>query len=469
MNAVSLSSGVARSVGRFSGTPQAASICPAPVQSPTPHLVDDSTQICRENIRSLSRSADVSSFPQSPGHSFCFPDDTQEVPEGVWRIDRSSSDVAKGSVRWHGQSFGDEVDAAVYRLATVTGSFSAGKSRWQRHQMAKAVSVSPHKGGVLVRKPELPSQRGYASSLYSSLSSAGLVSLPSELLSQSTEATAWKIYLDHLGGQQSGAALSDHVRDRAVYLEELGMDTLSAIVKCPSLMEASLSNMKAAVHTLKSDIGLSSSEVCRALQRCPELLAVNSDMSLRPAVRFLTDGVGVDKVNLKKIVSRCPRLLVQPLVSVVQPALDFLSSLGIEELAKVIVNNPSLIAIDPMVKLQPKLAYLESQGLTLDEARSVLSRCPSIFNCSIENNLAPKVMFLTGPMRKSVKELVTFPQFFSFSLEGRIEPRFQSTSSRGLSLGLSSLLTLSDEAFLAKCDKIESKQKPRRPGSAMGY
>lgn len=75
-----------------------------------------------------------------------------------------------------------------------------------------------------------------------------------------------------------------------------------------------------------------------------------------------------------------------------------------------------------MEKLRSKIRFLKEIGFSQEEAAKVCGRMPAIFGYSVEENLWPKYEYLVKEMERDLEELKGFPQYFGFSLEGRIMP-----------------------------------------------
>ncbi|KAF9620499.1 hypothetical protein IFM89_013116 [Coptis chinensis] len=102
-------------------------------------------------------------------------------------------------------------------------------------------------------------------------------------------------------------------------------------------------------------------------------------------------------------------------------------------------------------KFVEKIGYLQSLGLTNDEARRVCGRLLAIFGYSIENNLRGKVEYLVEEMERCVvEELKVFMQYFAFCLDIRIVPRHLHLKERNVDLSLQRMLLWSDQRFYAK-------------------
>ena len=98
----------------------------------------------------------------------------------------------------------------------------------------------------------------------------------------------------------------------------------------------------------------------------------------------------------------------------------------------------------------PKLDYLMSLGLRYEEVVNMVLRSPGLLTFSIENNYRPKVVYFLNEMNGDIRELKRFPQYFSFSLEGKIKPRHCLLAEHGFWLPLKEMLKVSDGEFNAR-------------------
>ena len=112
--------------------------------------------------------------------------------------------------------------------------------------------------------------------------------------------------------------------------------------------------------------------------------------------------------------------------------------------------NDAVLLVSSVEKtLIPKLRFLESLGLSKEEAVAMVLRCPALFTFSIENNFKPKFEYLAEEMGRKVEEVKEFPQYFAFSLEKRIKPRHLEIVKLGLEkkMGLPLMLKSTDYEF----------------------
>lgn len=97
--------------------------------------------------------------------------------------------------------------------------------------------------------------------------------------------------------------------------------------------------------------------------------------------------------------------------------------------------------------LIPKLEYLGSLGFSEFEVVTMVLRSPGLLTYSVENNFKPKVEYFVKEMKRDLKEIKRFPQYFSFSLEGKIKPRHRLLVEHGFSMPLRDMLKVSDGEF----------------------
>lgn len=86
-------------------------------------------------------------------------------------------------------------------------------------------------------------------------------------------------------------------------------------------------------------------------------------------------------------------------------------------------------------------------GLTERNVASMIVRFSPLLGYSIEEVLRPKLEFLVNTMGKSVKEVLYYPRYFSYSLEKKIKPRVFVLRSRNIDCSLKDMLAKNDDEF----------------------
>ncbi|PWA61192.1 transcription termination factor [Artemisia annua] len=267
-----------------------------------------------------------------------------------------------------------------------------------------------------------------------------------------------------------------------VYLEELGMerDVIKEVIrKFPAFAYYSLEGKIKPVVEFLLDLGIAKSDIPVIISKRPQLCGISLTENLIPTMAFLED-LGVDKKKWAKVIYRFPALLTYSR-SKLQSTVDYFYELGLssQDVGKVLTRYPSIISYSVEEKLRPTAQYFDSIGVN---PAVLMSRCPQAFGLSIETSLKPVTefflqkgyhiadfalmasrygalytfsvednllpkweYFLTMEYPKS--ELVKFPQYFGYSLEERIKPRYEIVKESAVRLLLNQVLSLSDEDF----------------------
>ncbi|XP_028767530.1 transcription termination factor MTEF1, chloroplastic [Neltuma alba] len=241
---------------------------------------------------------------------------------------------------------------------------------------------------------------------------------------------------------------------KVLYLESIGIDSFSLIENHPTIISASLPNIKSTVEFLTS-MDFSAIECRRIVGMCPEILTCRAS-DLLPVFTFLIREARVNGSDIKRVINRRPRLLVCSVTGQLRPTLYFLQSIGIEEVNK----HTYLLSCSVEEKLIPRIDYFENIGFSRRDATSMFRRFPQLFNYSIKNNLEPKYKYFVVEMGRDLKELKEFPQYFSFSLEGRIKPRHKLCLEMGVYFPLPVLLKTNEARFRNRLDVCVNSSTP---------
>ncbi|XVE60052.1 hypothetical protein DITRI_Ditri05aG0095900 [Diplodiscus trichospermus] len=283
------------------------------------------------------------------------------------------------------------------------------------------------------------------------------------------------------------------LRPQVVYLMELGMDLekIKLITRrFPSFAYYSLEGKIKPVVEFLLELGIPKSNIPIIIGKRPQLCGISLSENLIPTMTFL-ENLGVDKKRWAKVIYRFPALLTYSQQKV-KTTVDFLYEMGLssENVGKILTRSPTIISYSVEDKLRPTAKYFQSlganvsllllrcpqtfglsieanlkpvtkffldKGYTLDEVGTMISRYGALYTFSLVDNLIPKWdFFLTMDYSKS--ELVKFPQYFGYSLEERIKPRFAVVKESGVKLLLNQVLSLSSRNFEKALEKKMKKQ-----------
>ncbi|CAM6127902.1 unnamed protein product [Calypogeia fissa] len=263
---------------------------------------------------------------------------------------------------------------------------------------------------------------------------------------------------------------SDHVRElekMILLLESVDVDTAKVLAVCPSIVNISLDKLKSVIDHLEF-CGLRRKDLGRILSMTPQILELSVKNHLRPAVRFLLKEVGLRKADLRKVIIRCPRLLVASVDSQLRPTMHYLKGLGFSSMESLVSNNATILTFGIQSKLLPKIQFLQTFGVSHDEAVTMVVRFPAIFNYGVEQNLQPKYDYLVNVMGRDVGHLKAFPQYFGYSLDYRIRPRHEFLSRNNIHVSLRNMLRSSDDEFYARFGDRELDESGMERKSAAG-
>ncbi|XP_075517442.1 protein SEEDLING LETHAL 1, chloroplastic-like isoform X2 [Primulina tabacum] len=243
--------------------------------------------------------------------------------------------------------------------------------------------------------------------------------------------------------ETSPASSPSPLQELLLYLDSLGVDSLYCLHSHPPLIFAPLFQVKCTVDFLFS-LGLTVQDLRRIFAMCPDLLTSPTSMIIIPAATFLLREAHVDAVNLRHVIHRRPRLLTRSVDLQLRPTLYFLQgTIGIENVA----NCAFLLSCCVESKFIPRIEYLQKLGFSYMDTVVMFRRFPALFCYSIKENLKPKFDYFVVEMGRELKELVAFPQYFSFSFDNRIKPRHKMCVEKQVCLSLAMMLKSSEGRF----------------------
>ena len=249
-----------------------------------------------------------------------------------------------------------------------------------------------------------------------------------------------------------GIAFNEKVR----YLKALKVKPEKAFHLNPILRSSPLAVLESVTRCLYS-LGVPRTAMGRILDMHPVLLTCDPYSQLYPLLDFLLHEVRIPFPDVHLCILRCPRLLVSSVDNQLRPTLLLLRELGFCGPHSLTCQTTLLLVSSVEDTILPKLEFLKSLGFTHIEVCNMVVRSPGLLTLSVKKNLVPKVEFFLKEMNGDVAELKRFPQYFSFSLERRIKPRFGRLRQLGVSMPLEDMLKVSDGGFNARLLELRFK------------
>ncbi|KAG2710568.1 hypothetical protein I3843_04G033200 [Carya illinoinensis] len=290
------------------------------------------------------------------------------------------------------------------------------------------------------------------------------------------------------------------LRPHVLYLIELGMDLeqIKGITqRFPAFAYYSLEGKIKPVVEFLLELGVPKSDIPTILNKRPQLCGISLSENLIPTMTFL-ENLGVDKKQWAKVIYRFPALLTYSKQKV-ETTVEFFYEMGLsaERIGKILTRGPHIIGYSVEEKLRPTAEYFHSlgvdvpvllyrcpqtfglsieahlkpvteffleRGYSIKEIGTMISRYGALYTFSLPRNLIPKwEYFLT--MDYSRSDLVKFPQYFGYSLEERIKPRYAQVKELGVSMLLNQVLSLSGSDFEKTLKKKVKKMFPDKDTS----
>ncbi|KAL8157274.1 hypothetical protein AgCh_002106 [Apium graveolens] len=234
--------------------------------------------------------------------------------------------------------------------------------------------------------------------------------------------------------------------NKLIYLKTLNVNPQKALQQNPNFRSTPLKSLKLVENCLLS-MGIERSAYGKIFDMHPQLLTCDPYIDLYPVFDFLLNEVNIPFLDIRNAVVRCPRLLVCDVDDIMRPAFCFLKNLGFVRMNAISCQTTLLLVLSVEVTIMPKLDYLISLGFAYDEVARMVVRSPALLTYSVANNLMPKIEYLLNVMGRDLGELKGFPQYFSFSLEGKIKRRHGLLVKHGLTMPLPEMLKISDGEF----------------------
>nr|XP_043606565.1 transcription termination factor MTEF1, chloroplastic [Erigeron canadensis] len=264
----------------------------------------------------------------------------------------------------------------------------------------------------------------------------------------------------------SATNINTQLQEKLLYLDSFGIDLIPLLATHPPLISTSLSHIKSTISFLTTTIPLTPPALDRLISICPEVLTLPLP-SIISTITFLLREAHVRSHNLRYVIHRRPRLLTSDVKTRLRPTLYFLQgTIGIADVNK----HTHLLSCSVEDKLLPRIEYFhENIGISHDDTILIFRRFPSLFCYSIKENLEPKFNYFAREMGRDLKELVEFPQYFSFSLENRIKPRHLRCMEKGVCLPLPAMLRSSEKRFLERLEVPFDSSMPVRKSPFWSY
>ncbi|KAI4298340.1 hypothetical protein L6164_031913 [Bauhinia variegata] len=255
----------------------------------------------------------------------------------------------------------------------------------------------------------------------------------------------------------------EEMNQKVNYIKEFGLkseDVGRLLAFKPQLMGCSIEEGWKPLVKYLYYYGITRDGMRRMLTLKPMVFCIDLQTTIVPKVRFFQE-LGVRDDAIGNMLVKFPTLLTYSLHKKIRPVVIFLmTKAGVSEkdIAKVVALGPELLGCSVVHKLEVNVKYFLSLGIRLRQLGEMIADFPMLLRYNIDV-LRPKYTYLRKTMVRPLHDLIEFPRFFSYSLEGRIIPRHKVLVENQINFKLRYMLASSDEQFRTL---VEATVKKRR-------
>lgn len=221
-------------------------------------------------------------------------------------------------------------------------------------------------------------------------------------------------------------------------------------LKRPQLFGCSLEENIKPMVTLLEGLGVEPERWAKILVAFPHILTYSA-AKVDQVVRYLAE-MGMTPKESGRILSRFPHIVGYSVEEKLRPITKHFNCIGIVDLKTLVLRSPQILGLSLELNIKPTLQFFTDNGFTREEISTIILRFPQILGLNIEGNLRAKWEYFLR-MGRLKEEVVIFPQYFGYSLENRIKPRYAALKSSGVDWSLNRMLSTTEILFQKYLEK----------------
>ncbi|KAI3471265.1 hypothetical protein Pfo_027928 [Paulownia fortunei] len=230
--------------------------------------------------------------------------------------------------------------------------------------------------------------------------------------------------------------------------------TATVLRKFPFVLAYSVDHLNDHVEFLNSYAGLSYEEIFRIILVYPSLFSASRKRKLHPRIDFLKE-CGLSSHDIFRFLIKAPLFLSLSFEENLANKLVFLVKIGYENRTKELALAMGAVTRCSCKNLQEVIGVFLNYGLTCEDILDMSKKHPQVLQYNHES-LEDKLDYLIEEMGREVGELLSFPAFLGYKLDGRIKHRYEEKRKiLGEGMSINKLLSVSAARFSTK-----SKRKP---------
>ncbi|KAK7320085.1 hypothetical protein RJT34_04816 [Clitoria ternatea] len=195
------------------------------------------------------------------------------------------------------------------------------------------------------------------------------------------------------------------------------------------------------------NLGLPKKVLARMFEKRAYIIGYDLEETVKPNVDCLIS-FGVRRECLPTVIAQYPQIIGLPLKAKLSSQQYFFSlklKIDPEGFARVVEKMPQVVSLHQHVIMKP-VEFLIGRTIAAQDVASMVIKCPQLVAQRVEL-MKNSYYFFKTEMGRPLKELVDFPEYFTYSLESRIKPRYQRLKSKGIRCSLNWMLNCSDQRF----------------------
>uniref|UniRef100_A0A803MSC5 Transcription termination factor MTERF4, chloroplastic n=1 Tax=Chenopodium quinoa TaxID=63459 RepID=A0A803MSC5_CHEQI len=247
-----------------------------------------------------------------------------------------------------------------------------------------------------------------------------------------------------------GFKLEGTMSTSVAYLVSIGVnprDIGPMVTQYPYLLGMRVGTMiKPLVEYLVS-LGLPKKILARMFEKRPYVIGYDLQETVTPNVECLIS-FGISREKIPLIIAQYPQILGLPLKAKMSSQQYFFNlklKIHPEGFARIVERMPQIVSLNQHVIMKP-VEFLIARGIPAEDVAKMLLRCPQVVAMPLVI-MKNSFYFFKSEMGRPIKELVEYPEFFTYSLESRIKPRYQRLQSKGIRCSLAWFLNCSEKRF----------------------
>lgn len=191
------------------------------------------------------------------------------------------------------------------------------------------------------------------------------------------------------------------------------------------LSVATKEKLESVLGYFKKKFEFKSSHLVNALKREPRLVAGEIDRYQKTKNWLVKYGISND--DAKTMLQSSPEVLLYDLEDTIIRCLDWYHSLGYKRphILKIVLKRPQVLAFN-LRDAKECVRSLLALRFTREEVRVMIYRSPSILEVDMDSKEVQwKIEYMLDALGKSIKDLISFPEYVTCSFEDRIVARVE--------------------------------------------